>query len=363
MIGHFPIFLCLAPALIACLSGSGQKPPRDWTRFVLPGAKHHEGARDLVAVGNEVFAVGHEGLFYQSKDGKGTHVVSPTKQVLHVVWGTRPDEVYAAGDEGVVLRFDGKALQMVGEPIKVLDRGSGFTGHTKPRPTRVSLRYLWASSANDIYAAGKYACLLRFDGKKWKEVDIGAKQVWVRTSSRAGGTVLSRAFGPIWGTSASDVWVRKEVIQPGNLEDYLVNHVVMHFDGQKWRQTDVKVPLESVSNVGRTPIEPEVLAVSPKAIWRRFGGALWQWDSTKNDWRKEMPLAAQHWVTWTVSDAGSALALSGRFHQFTAKRWSERPELGNGYLHDAHVRKMVLTADGTVAAITYRDDDLHVWKK
>ena len=363
MIGHFPILLCLAQSLIACLPCSGQKSPRDWTRFVLPGAKTHEGTRDIVAVGNEVFAVGHGGLFYHYKEGKGTRVVSPTKEVLHVVWGTRPDDVYAAGNEGVVLRFDGKGLQPVGEPIKVLDRVPGFTGHTKARPTRVSLRYLWASSANDIYTAGEYACLLHYDGKGWKEVDIGAKPVWVRTSSRAGGAVVSPRVGPIWGTSASDVWVRKEVIQPGKKEDYLVNHVVMHFDGQKWRETDVKVPLEAVKNVGRTPIEPEVLAVSPKAIWARFDGALWQWDSTKNDWRKEMPLEHQHWLTWTVSDGGSALALSRQFHQFTAKRWSARPELGDGYLHGAAVRRMVQTADGTVAAITYRDDDLHVWRK
>jgi hypothetical protein len=180
--------------------------------------------------------------------------------------------------------------------------------------------------------------------------------------------VVRPRVGPIWGTSASDVWVRKEVIQPGEVEawgkpSYVVNHVVMHFDGRKWRETDVKVPLESVNNVGRTPLEPEVLALSPKAIWARFGGVLWQWDSTKSDWRKEMPLERQHWLTWTVSDGGPGLALSRQFHQFRANRWSERPELGNGYLHDAHVRKMVLTPDGTVAAITFRDDDLHVWKK
>jgi hypothetical protein len=143
----------------------------------------------------------------------------------------------------------------------------------------------------------------------------------------------------------------------------VVNHVVMHFDGQKWRETGVKVPLESESNVGRTPIEPEVLAVSPKAIWARFGGALWRWDTTKNDWRKEIPLGDQHWLTWTVSAGGSALALSRQFHQYTPKRWRERPELGDGYLNGAAVRKMAATADGTVAAITFRDDDLHVWKE
>ncbi|MEZ4655765.1 MAG: hypothetical protein R3E12_19810 [Candidatus Eisenbacteria bacterium] len=56
---------------------------------------------------DDVFAVGNAGVIVHF-DGTSWNVMpAETQDVLRGVWGTAPDNVYAAGDFGTVLHFDG----------------------------------------------------------------------------------------------------------------------------------------------------------------------------------------------------------------------------------------------------------------
>jgi hypothetical protein len=69
-------------------------------------------------------------------DGTGwTSMPLPSASVLHEIWGTSPTDVFAVGEDGVVLHYDG-------------------TAWTAVTPTRRGLLGVWGSSPGDAFAVG-----------------------------------------------------------------------------------------------------------------------------------------------------------------------------------------------------------------
>ena len=63
---------------------------------------------------------------------------SPTNKALRTVWGTGPTDVYAAGEDGILLRFN------------------GATWTTVPSPTPNLLIQLWgAAGSADVLRGGR----------------------------------------------------------------------------------------------------------------------------------------------------------------------------------------------------------------
>ena len=102
---------------------------------------------------------------------------------LNAVWGTGPSNVYAVGNGGIILHFD----------------GTSWTKMTSP--TTSTLGSIYGFSNNEIYALGFN--LYKFDGSNWSIVN-GAP----------GGSV-------IWGTSGNNLYVGGAGIK--------------HFDGSQWK--------------------------------------------------------------------------------------------------------------------------------
>lgn len=98
-----------------------------------------------------------------------TVMPSGTISDLNAIWGTSPNNIYAVGNNGVILHFDG---------ITWTQMNSGTTG---------SLVSIIGFSENEIYALGFN--LYKFDGVNWTIVN-GAP----------GGNV-------IWGTSGNNLYV------------------------------------------------------------------------------------------------------------------------------------------------------------
>jgi hypothetical protein len=65
----------------------------------------------------------------------------PLDEILYEVWGTGPADVFAVGESGTVLHFDG-------------------TAWTATRPTSRSLLGVWGSSPSDVYAVGNRGTIL-----------------------------------------------------------------------------------------------------------------------------------------------------------------------------------------------------------
>ena len=75
---------------------------------------------------------------------------SRTSEVFRGVWGSSGDDVFAVGENGLIVHYNGKVWQKM------------------PTPTREPLRGIWGSGPENIFAIGDGGVILRYDGKKWR---------------------------------------------------------------------------------------------------------------------------------------------------------------------------------------------------
>ncbi len=116
--------------------------------------------------------------------------VSPlTNRHLRGIWGAAWNDVWAVGDGGIVLHFNGAQWQAVSVP------------------TTSQLFDVWGSSANDVWVVG-YRIVLRWNGAVW--------------------TTMSTAddYRAVWGTSPTNVYA--------STDDSIGNGSIVRWDGIGW---------------------------------------------------------------------------------------------------------------------------------
>ena len=122
---------------------------------------------------------------------------SGTTHHINAVWGTSGTNVYAVGDSGTFLHYDGTSWTQLQDSVIA----ARFTS---------SAYAIWGSSASDIYSGN--TTLIHFDGQKW-------------SNPPSGSIVSGKEIFGIWGDSPSDVWVALE----------LGGQNVLQFDGTQWQ--------------------------------------------------------------------------------------------------------------------------------
>ncbi len=165
-----------------------------------------------------VVAVGQGGaIFTRTDGGPWEEADSGTSQTLDSVWGTAPDDVWAAGRAGTVLHFDGAAWTRV------------------EAPSTAAMNGVWGDARDRFYLVGSGGVLLVWDGERWAGVTGGTtnnlRSVFLRAAADgwavgAQGTVLRfRGLGwaktpvmvdaeteladelhAVWAFSGSDAW-------------------------------------------------------------------------------------------------------------------------------------------------------------
>ena len=90
--------------------------------------------------GNDVWAVGDQGVL-RHWNGQGWSVIaSPVLGDLHGAWGARPDDVWAVGDDGTVIHWDGAGWTVIDVP---------FSADQRPRLRAVT------GAGDDVWIAGE----------------------------------------------------------------------------------------------------------------------------------------------------------------------------------------------------------------
>jgi len=159
---------------------------------------------------------------------------------LYALWGAGPADVFAAGDGGTLLHFDGRAWKAL-----------------KPEPTRASIRALWGAGPDDLFAACSDGKVLRLRQGSWKVV---------RRASA--GTELRG----IWGSGPSDVFavgIKQESADP-------IKGVLLHFDAdaeptQDEFEEQFRVELHAVWGSGKD----DVFAAGEHNFIYHFDGESW----------------------------------------------------------------------------------------
>jgi hypothetical protein len=120
------------------------------------------------------------------------------------LWGTSSTNIYAVGEGGSVLHYNG-----TWSPV-----ASGTTA---------SLSSIWGTAANDIYAAGDHV-LIHYDGASWSQLAPPPVGAFAHT---------------LWGTSGRDLFIAS----PSG---------VYHFDGVHWSpvRTTLDTNIEVIAGTG-----------------------------------------------------------------------------------------------------------------
>ncbi len=211
---------------------------RSWEQVDLEEAltgKHLNDVWSHASVGEEgvsleVFAVGDMGTILLF-DGQGWQKQAEdlATEGLNAVWGTSPINVYAVGNNGTVLHYDGEAwtslltsgkalhdvwgssaddIFAVGSEGTILHYdGEAWTQQAQHLTIR-DFTNVWAGSPSDIYAVGNQGTILHYDGESWSTINLG----------------ISENLNSVWGTSS------------GNVYAVGTNGIILHYDGQAWRQ-------------------------------------------------------------------------------------------------------------------------------
>lgn len=128
-----------------------------------------------------------------------TPMAPVTSNQLHSVWGTSASNVYAVGEMGVMLHYDGHTWTPVDTPAPY------------------HLHDIWGSSETDIYAVGKQGVILHFDGSTWSETTT-AQDVW------------HDDIRSIMGFSGSDIYL----VGGYSSFDMGTWFFIRHYDGSTW---------------------------------------------------------------------------------------------------------------------------------
>jgi len=146
--------------------------------------------------------------------------------LLHAAWGTSPSDVFAVGEGGTILHWDGTswARQTSGTTAAlysvwgasssdvivggdhVILRYNGTTWSAQPSSEPLtSIMGVWTGAPNGGVAVGTGGIIWRYDGTTWQVEQRG-----------------SPAAIPVWGSSPSDIYAGG------------INGTILHYDGASW---------------------------------------------------------------------------------------------------------------------------------
>lgn len=196
-----------------------------WTTQTTPDREGSRGAWG--AASNNVYVANHTGLL-RYNGTSWTHQAPVRWRSLYDVWGSAANNVWAVGDKGEMVRYDGTSWSLF--------RYDGTSVSSAPlsnfaTPARsYTLRGVWGSSASNVFAVGDSGVVLRYNGTSWSRMTTGttaqlnrvwgsgASDVYAATATgrllRYNGTAWSfvsgvqaaGALASVWGTAANNVY-------------------------------------------------------------------------------------------------------------------------------------------------------------
>jgi hypothetical protein len=129
-------------------------------------------------------------------------VGTTTPQTLRSIWGTSENNVYAVGSSGTILRYNGTAWASV---------TSGTTN---------TLNGVWGVDSNHIWAVGSSGTILYYNGTSWS-----SGPPWTRPSGYSDVTLYG-----VWGTGGTD-WAGGDRVYAVGYDSDDRKGVVWYYDG------------------------------------------------------------------------------------------------------------------------------------
>lgn len=213
---------------------------------------------------NNVWAVGDTGRIMKWNGTAWSPQPSGTTQTLDSVWGSDADNVWAVGAKGTVLKWNGTAwtpqlsgttsrlnevwgtsassVWIVGEAGTIL-RWNGTTWSRQTSGTTEYLESVWGSDANNVWTVGNSGAIVKWNGTTW--------------SVQPSGT--SEFLQGVWGADANNVWAVG------------LKGIILKWNGTSW----------SPQTSGVTNWLRAVWGTDARSIWAAGDdGTILRWDGT-----------------------------------------------------------------------------------
>ena len=235
---------------------------RTWNREPVAGCTEDLNDISGTAV-DDVWAVGEAGKILKWNGSAWTAVTSNTDAVLNDVWTLSAQEAWAVGDGGVILRY------LNGQWGEVT---SGVA---------TDLNGIWAFATDMAIAVGDEGVIRHWDGSGWTE----------RTSG------VAENLYAVWGTGADNAWAVGRAPSEGN-------GVLLYWNGTNWTSQSSGVAGSLVSVWGTAP--NDVWAAGSGTVIRNQGGG-WTPIATGTASRISDIWGTSDGNVWIVGRSGSIL--------------------------------------------------------
>jgi hypothetical protein len=184
--------------LLATSAVAGQDPGWTWQNPLPQG----DILRAVWGSGpNEIFAVGAAGTILRYDGNQWSSMQSGTIDSLNGIWGSSGSDVFAVSNTGAILHYDGTAWATMPSGIEA------------PK-----LYGIWGSSSSDVFAVGYRGTILHYDGTAWAEAETGVNNI----------------LTAIWGSSWDNIFAVGETDY--GTQGKSLPAVVLHYDGDTWNQ-------------------------------------------------------------------------------------------------------------------------------
>ena len=194
---------------------------------------------------------------------------SGTTQHLREVWGADSSNVWAVGNTGTILKYNGTAWSA---------QTSGTTAN---------LLGVWGTSATNVWAVGSGGTILKWNGTAW--------------SAQTSGT--TKDLFAIWGVDANNVWA------VGGTPQFGSGNVILKWNGTSW----------SAQTPGVSDVLTSVWGTDSSNVWAvgwngrilKWNGTAWATQTSGSSDNFQAVWAANATNLWAVNDNGGIFKGNG----------------------------------------------------
>lgn len=219
---------------------------------------------------SDIFAVGDNGAIVHFDGSDWTSMVSSSGRDyrLQSLWGQRNDDLFAVGWFGQIRHYDG---------VRWTDMESG---------TYRDLSSVWGAASDGVFAVGSEGTILHFDGTTWKAMNSG-------TTSYLGG---------IWGASGDDVYAVG------------ADGLILHYDGHVWTPMATPTTQTLYAVWGASPTD--IFAVGNEGSILRLVDGFWKTMDSGT-----LGSLFEVWG-WSSTSVYALETFNNRIHHFDGSEWN-----------------------------------------
>lgn len=252
---------------------------------------------------SDLWAVGEAGYILHYDGSAFSLVQSPTTNTLRAIWGTSSNDLWAVGANGTLLHYSGASWMAVPSP-------GGSTS---------AMYAIAGSSSNNIWAVGAAGALWHYDGN-WSQVTSGVAYdlygVYVSAAEvllvGSGGQVLRRDAAQQWNAVGVSTAVLRAIAGKADGSVFTVGDsgTMQHFDGNTLQPLP-GYPGAQLRAIYTRATDDAWVAGSDGALFR-FDGTTLARQAVPTSQTLNAVFAPSQDSAWAVGDRGTIVHFDGR---------------------------------------------------